>query len=51
MNFMPAGNILTDLRTRKDREEVESIIAAQRIAEKALDEVLGLIRPGMTEKE
>ena len=46
-----AGPILEDLRARKDRDEVDSIIAAQRIAEKALDEVLGIIRPGLTEKE
>ncbi len=43
--------ILYTLRAGKDREEVDCIVAAQRIAEKALDEVLGLIRPGMTEKE
>ena len=43
--------ILTALRASKDQDEVDSIVKAQRIAEKALDEVLGLIRPGMTEKE
>ncbi len=46
-----AGSVLGDLRARKDRDEVDAIVAAQRIAEKALDEVLGLIRPGLTEKE
>ena len=49
--LVSAGDILKDLRARKDQEEVDCIVAAQRIAEKALDEVLGLIRPGMTEKE
>ncbi len=44
-------NILRDLRASKDRDEVDSIVAAQRIAEKALDDVLGIIRPGLTEKE
>ncbi len=43
--------ILAGLRASKDRDEVDSIVAAQRIAEKALDELLGIIRPGMTEKE
>lgn len=43
---------LTDtLREVKERSEVDSIVAAQRIAEKALDHVLGIIQPGMTEKE
>ena len=49
--LVDAGPILKDLRARKDRGEVDCIIAAQRIAEKALDEVLGIIRPGLTEKE
>ena len=49
--LVSAGDILKDLRARKDQTEVDSIVAAQRIAEKALEEVLGLIRPGMTEKQ
>ncbi len=49
--LVDAGSILRDLRAIKDRYEVDSITAAQRIAEKALDEVLGLIKPGMTEKQ
>ena len=43
--------VIAGLRASKDAEEVASITAAQRIAEKALDDVLGLIRPGMTEKD
>lgn len=46
-----AAHILSGLRASKDAGEVADIVAAQRIAEKALDEVLGIIRPGMTEKE
>lgn len=46
----PAQYITTALRQCKDAFEVGSIASAQRIAEKALDRVLGLIRPGMTEK-
>ena len=49
--FNPAADILASLRASKDADELRDMIAAQRIAEKALDEVLGLIRPGMTEKE
>ena len=47
----PAQEVLRSLRSVKERVEVESIIAAQRIAEKALDEVLGLIKPGMRERD
>ena len=46
-----AAHILGDLRPQKSELELQSLIAAQRIAEKALDEVLGLIRPGLTEEE
>lgn len=46
-----AACVLAGLRASKDADEVDAIIAAQRIAEKALDDVLGIIRPGLTEKE
>ncbi len=49
--LIPAGGLLTALRAAKDEAEKASLIAAQRIAEQALDEVLGLLRPGLTEKE
>ena len=47
----PAQHVLERLRASKSPEELETMIRAQRIAEKALDEVLGLIHPGMTERE
>ena len=47
----PAANIISELRASKDEAEIELFTAAQRIAERALDEVLGLIRPGLTEQE
>ena len=50
-SLIPAQELLTELRTIKTKYELDSIVAAQRIAEKALDEVLGLIRPGMSERE
>ena len=46
-----ASSVLKDLRKCKDEFERESLIAAQRIAERALDDVLGRLRPGLTEKE
>lgn len=51
LSFHPASEILASLRASKDEEEAKCLVAAQRIAEKALDEVLGILRPGMTEKE
>ena len=49
--FLPAQRLLSELRASKSQEEVESLILAQRISEKALEETLPLIRPGMSEKE
>ena len=51
LSLRDAACILAGLRASKDADEVNAIIAAQRIAEKALNDVLGIIRPGMTEKE
>lgn len=47
----PASKLINDLRRSKDSSEIESLIAAQRIAERAFDDVLGIIRPGLTERE
>ena len=49
--LVPATKLLIGLRAAKDPSELESLIAAQRIAEKALKEVLDFIKPGVTEKE
>lgn len=49
--FKGATKLLTDLRMVKDAEEIETLIAAQRIAERALEEIYNDIRPGVTEKE
>ena len=49
--LVPATELLTDLRKVKDEEELQALTAAQRIAEKALEDVLPEIRPGKTEKE
>ena len=50
-SLVPAQKVMDSLRAQKEKWEVECITAAQRIAESALDEVLGLIRPGMRERE
>lgn len=49
--LLPAAQLLTELRRVKDAEEQETMIAAQRIAERALEDILKEIRPGVTEKE
>ena len=49
--LIPATALLTELRSVKDAEEVKTLIAAQRIAERALAEVLDFIKVGRTEKE
>ncbi len=47
----PASGLLNELRRVKDDEEVSNLIAAQRISENALREVLSVIKPGITERE
>ena len=51
VELVPATGLLMELRQVKDEEEVKCLIAAQRIAEKALKDVLEFIQPGRTEKE
>ncbi len=46
-----AAEILHRLRASKDEEEIRRLTAAQRIAEKALQDLLSEIHVGMTEKE
>ncbi len=47
----PAGETLLRMRAVKSEEEVASIVRAQRIAERALEKVLGILSPKMTETE
>lgn len=49
--LVPATELLWQLRAVKDEEELEALVSAQRIAEKALADILKEIRPGVTEKE
>ena len=49
VELVPAGRLLEELREYKDEEEIENIIAAQRIAEQAFDHILGFISPDKTE--
>ena len=51
LHLIPAQEIFQDLRASKSEDELEYMRAAQRISERALEDVLGLIRPGITERE
>ncbi len=46
-----AGKLLQELRAVKDQGELDCLIGAQRIAEKALEETFAFIKPGRTEQE
>ena len=43
--------MMEQLRRIKTQAELAQIVAAQRIAERAFDEILDDIRPGVTEKQ
>lgn len=49
--LIPAQELLSSLRASKTQDEIDSMIKAQRISEKALEEVLHIIKPGMSERE
>ena len=49
--LLPASDLLQQLRAAKDEEEIRRMVSAQRIAERALEEALEMIRPGRTERE
>ena len=46
-----ADALMSDLRAVKDQREIDALTAAQRIAEQALEELLGFIRPGVKERD
>ena len=49
--LVPATDLMLQLRMVKHEEELEAMIGAQRIAERALEDILKEIRPGVSEKE
>ncbi|MEG1857775.1 MAG: aminopeptidase P family protein [Pseudoflavonifractor sp.] len=49
--LVPANALLDELRIAKDQEEIRRMIQAQRISERAFEEILTFIKPGATEKE
>ena len=51
MAHQPLSDKLMQMRSVKKREEIQSIVAAQRIAEKAFSDALQFIKAGVTERE
>ena len=51
IRLVSSENVMETLRSSKDDEELRFMIQAQRISERALEDTLQIIRPGMTEKE
>ena len=51
VELVPAQGLVNGLRAAKDQEEIDAMVQAQRISERAFDEILKFIRPGVTEKE
>lgn len=49
--FVPASDLLTQLRAVKDADELAAMREAQRITDEALLEILNFIKPGLTESE
>ena len=49
--FVPASDLLTELRAVKDADELAAMREAQRVTDEALLEILNFIRPGLTESE
>ncbi len=49
--FEPASDLIIATRAIKTEEEIQKIAAAQQIAQKALNKVLSIIKPGITERE
>ena len=48
---VPQGGLMDSLRAVKSRDELDKIISAQRIAERAFSDILQEIKPGVTEHE
>lgn len=49
--LVPAQKLLDTLRGAKDAEEIERMKKAQEITDRAFDEIIKFITPGMTERE
>lgn len=51
VEWIPASHVVTRQVASKERREVDRIRAAQSITEEVFDAILGIIEPGMTERD
>jgi Xaa-Pro aminopeptidase len=51
ISLVPMNNAIEEIRKAKEPEEITAIMAAIETATKAFSDVLGLVKPGSTEKE
>jgi Xaa-Pro aminopeptidase len=51
VKFVPASELISELRASKDEEEIACMRQAQDITDRAFREILNFIKPGVTEKE
>jgi len=51
LQFVPAGDLVEQLRAIKEARELELIAGAVKLADQALKHISNIIRPGMKEKE
>ncbi len=51
ISLVPMNNAIEEIRKTKEPEEITAIMAAIEAATKAFTDVLGLVKPGSTEKE
>ncbi len=51
LTLIPCSGVVEDIRVKKDKEEIECIATAARLADAALKETLPLLKPGVSERE
>lgn len=49
--IVPSGSMLDDLRAKKDEDEIEKIVRAQKITDAAFSHILGYIKEGVSERD
>lgn len=51
IELLPMDDTIMEVRSIKDEEEIELMVEAQAIADKAFAHILGYLRPGLTERK
>lgn len=50
-NLTPLGSVLKDMRSVKDKDEIENISIAQSIADRAFNHILDFLKPDVSERD